>query len=84
MVINQSVEIEGTKTVSVKTIGHENPIFTVIVSCMVLVDGRKVDPLVIFKGKTMPKIKFLARILVHIYEKSLMVEEEIQLWLDDV
>jgi hypothetical protein len=48
------------------------------------VDGRKVDPLVIFKGKTLPKIKFLAGVLLHIYEKSLLDEEGIQLWLDNV
>jgi hypothetical protein len=37
MVTNQTIEIEGTKTVSVKTTtGHEKPIFTVIMSFTVV------------------------------------------------
>jgi hypothetical protein len=57
-------------------------IFKVVVSCMV--DGRKVNPLVILKEKTMTKINFLAGVFFHIYEKSLMDEEGIKLWLDNV
>ncbi|KAK9398934.1 hypothetical protein NXF25_013903 [Crotalus adamanteus] len=54
---------------------------------MVLVctaDGAKLRPMIIFKRKTMPKLKFPVGCFVHVNEKGWMDEEGVKLWLDNV
>jgi hypothetical protein len=49
-----------------------------------MADGKKLNPVVIFKRKTMPTIKFPAGVFVHIHEKAWMDEEGIKyglIWL---
>ena len=52
----KTVDSIGTKTVLLKTTGHEKTHFTVVLAC--LADGTKLKPMVIFKRKTMPKDNF--------------------------
>ncbi|KAG7165833.1 Pogo transposable element-like 4 [Homarus americanus] len=59
MISNRTVETKGSKTILVKTTGHEKAHFTAVLSCMA--DGTKLKPMIIFKRKTMPKVKFPAR-----------------------
>lgn len=82
MVGNNTVDAKGAKTVLVKTTGHEKTRFTVVLACMA--DGTKLCPMLIFKRKTMPKIKFPAGVFVHVHEKGWMDEAGIKLWLDNI
>jgi hypothetical protein len=40
-----------------------------------MADGRKLNPVVIIKGKTIPKIKFPAEVFIHIHQKGWMNDE---------
>lgn len=75
------MEVKGTKTVLVKSTGHEKTKFTVVLSC--LADGTKLKPMVIFKRKTMPKIKFSAGVFVHVHENGWMDQAGVKLWIDN-
>jgi hypothetical protein len=55
MLANTTVDIKGSKSVLVKTTGHEKLRITVMLS--VLADGRKLTPFVILKTKNLPKEK---------------------------
>ncbi|KAG7172213.1 Pogo transposable element-like 49 [Homarus americanus] len=47
-------------------------------------DGTKLKPMIIFKGKTMPKVKFPAGMYVHVQENGWMDEEGVRLWLEHI
>ena len=79
---NNTEDAKGVKTVLVKTTGHEKTPFIVVLACMA--DQTKLCPMLIFKRKTMPKIKFPAGGFVHVHEKDWMDEAGIKLWLDNV
>nr|KAF6343017.1 hypothetical protein mPipKuh1_010743 [Pipistrellus kuhlii] len=82
MVGNKTVNPKGAKTVLIKTTGHEKSSFTVVLACTA--DGAKLRPIIIFKRKTMPKIKIPIGVFVHVNEKGWMDEEGVKLWLDNV
>ena len=44
---NRTVNSKGSKTVLIKTTGHEKTRFTVVLACMA--DGTKLKPMVVFK-----------------------------------
>ena len=79
---NRTVNVKGEKTILIKTTGNEKKRFTVVLACMA--DGKKLRPMVIFKRKTMPKVKFPPGIFVHVHENGWMDEEGIALWLKNV
>lgn len=78
---NNAVDVKGVQTVLVKMTGHEKTLFAVVLAWMA--DGTKLCPMLIFKRKTMPKIKFLAGAFMHVHEKGWMDGAEIKLWLDN-
>lgn len=82
MLSNKTVDSKGKKTILIKSTGHEKTKFTVVLSC--LADGTKLKPMVIFKRKTMPKIKFPPGVFVHVHEKGWMDEGGVHLWIDNV
>ncbi|KAJ1086507.1 hypothetical protein NDU88_004529 [Pleurodeles waltl] len=82
MVGNRTVHPKGAKTILIKTTGHEKSSFTVVLACTA--DGAKLRPMIIFKRKTMPKLKFPVGCFVHVHEKGWMDEEGVKLWLDNV
>lgn len=82
MISNRTVEAKGSKTILVKTTGHEKTHFTVVLSCMA--DGTKLKPMIIFKRKTMPKVKFPAGVYVHMHENGWMDEGGVKLWLEHI
>ena len=63
MPTSKTVDSVGAKTVLLKTTGHVKTRFTVILAC--LADGTKLQRMVVFKRKTMPKDKFPAGVVVH-------------------
>ena len=79
---NTTVDMVGSKTVSVKTTGHEKQHFTAVLACQA--DGTKLQPMVIFKRKTMPKERMPPGVLVNVHPKGWMDEQLTRLWLDEV
>jgi hypothetical protein len=79
---NYTVEKIGTQDIKITTTGHEKCFFTVVLC--VTADGRKCDPLAIFKRKTIPKEKFPKGVVVKINSKGWMNQEMFSEWLDEV
>ncbi|XP_069593726.1 bromodomain testis-specific protein [Ranitomeya imitator] len=79
---NRTVEAKGSKTVTVKTAGHEKNHYTVVLSCCA--DGTKLPPMLIFKRKNMPKEAIPRGVVVHVHEKGWMDENGMRLWVDKV
>ena len=77
---NRTLDCIGSKTVAVRTTGHERSHFTTVLACMA--DGTKLPPMVIFKRKTMPKEKFPSGVVVHVHQKGWMDEAGMHIWLD--
>jgi len=79
---NFTVESKGTGDVKIITTGAEKCNFTVVLS--VTCDGGKLQPMVIFKRKTIPKEKFPPGIFVQANEKGWMNEEYFAIWLENI
>lgn len=79
---NTTIDRVGSKSVSVKTTGHEKQHFTVVLACQA--DGQKLRPMVIFKRKTMPKDSFPRDVVVKVHQKGWMDENLTKVWLDEV
>lgn len=82
MLGSTTVDFKGAKTITVKSTGHEKSRFTVVLSC--LANGVKLTPMVIFKRKTLPKLKFPPGILVHVQENGWIDEDGVRLWLNKI
>ena len=83
MVPSRSVDHVGTKTVMVKTTGHEKSHFTCVLA--VTADGIKLAPYVIFKRKTIPKsLKFVPGVIVRAHPKGWMDETGVLDWFNCV
>ncbi|CAG8627158.1 3193_t:CDS:2, partial [Diversispora eburnea] len=67
---NMTVEETGSRTVSIRTTGHEKSNFTVVLSCMV--DGTKLPPLIIFKLVNVPRQTFPSRVVVRANREGYM------------
>ena len=70
---NLTVEKIGTKTIAIKTTGHEKSPMTVMLGCQS--DGSKLPPMVIFKRKTLPREKIPAGIIVKANQKGYVNKE---------
>lgn len=68
VVSSRAVDIKGSKTVTVKTSGHEKTHYTVVLSCCA--DGTKLSLMLIFKRKTLPKDRNPHGIFVHVHPKG--------------
>ena len=79
---NTTVDKVASKTVSVKTTGHERQHFTVVLACQA--NGKKIRPLVIFKRKNIPKETFPPGVVVKVHPKGWMDKALIKVWLDEV
>ena len=79
---NTTVDKVGSKTVTVKTTGHERHHFTVMLACQA--DGKKICPMVTFKRKNMPKETFPPGVVVKVHPKGCMDEALTKIWLDEV
>ncbi len=76
--INKTVE----KTVQIKTSGHEKSHFNIVLSCCS--HGTKLQPLVIFKRKTLPKDSWPAGVAVRVHERGWMEERGMIDWIKTV
>lgn len=73
---------KNSKSVSIRTTGNEKNRFTVMLCC--LADGTKLPPYIIFKRKTMPKLKLSTDVIVRVHEKGWMCENTMKDWLKTV
>ena len=60
--------VDRISTVSIKTTGHEETHFTVVLACTA--SGQKLPPMVIFKRKTIPKETFPPGVVVSVASSS--------------
>ena len=81
MVGNLTIENRGVKSVQVRTTGNEKNRFTCVLT--VLADGTKLPPIVIFKGKQMPK-NLPSGIIVMMHPKGWMDEFGMKTWFNKV
>ena len=65
---NKTVDVKGAKTITIKTSGNEKTRYTVVLACCA--DGTKLPPLLLFKGKTMPKDVIPRGIYVHAHSNG--------------
>lgn len=79
---NTTIDHKGTKTVSIRTTGHERTSFTVVLACMA--DGRKLPAVCIFKLKNVPRENFPHGIHIRANKKGWMNEEEMLWWIETV
>ena len=80
---NQTVDTVGSKTIMIKTTGHEKTHFTVVLACVA--DGVKLKPVIIFKRKTLPKgAKFPSGVIVQAHPKGWMDEQGTKSWISNV
>lgn len=79
---NRTVDDNGVKTVTVKTSGHEKSHYTVVLACCA--DGTKLPPMLIFKGKTMPKEDIPQGVIVHVHDKGWMDQDGMKIWFEKV
>ena len=63
-----TVNIKGARSVTMRSTGNEKNRFTVMLGCMA--DGTKLPPYVVFKRKTMPKDKFPSGVIVRVQEQG--------------
>jgi hypothetical protein len=81
MVGNLTIDKLGAKTVQIRTTGNENNRFTCVLT--VLADGTKLLPMVIFKGKLMPK-DLPSKIIVSMHPKGWMDETGMKIWFNKI
>ena len=68
---NKSVDSKGVKTVLILTTGHEKSRVTACLGA--LADGRKLQPLIVFKGKRLPaELKDIRGVVIEISSNSWM------------
>jgi len=79
---NTTIDELGTRTVSIRTTGHERTNFTVVLTCMA--DGTKLPPLIIFKLKKIPKGNFPSGVIVRANPTGWMNENEMLYWIENV
>jgi transposase len=77
-----TVDETGTRTVSIRTTGHEKTNFTVVLTCMA--DGTKLPPIVIFKLKNIPRGNFPPEVIVRANPTGWMNENEMLYWIENV
>ncbi|KAK9523800.1 hypothetical protein VZT92_017691 [Zoarces viviparus] len=79
--LTRTVNKKGESSITLKTTGHERTHFTCVLGCTA--SGQKLQPMVIFKGLTMPKEKFPKGISVKVNKKGWMIESIMKEWLNE-
>lgn len=76
----RTVAEAGTKSIAIKTTGHERTCLTVVLACTA--SGVKLKPMLIFKRVTMPREKLPNSVVVHCNKKGWMDTDVMKLWVD--
>jgi hypothetical protein len=78
-----TVDLVGAKSVPLKTTGHEKNRVTVCLAAMA--DGRKLQPMIVFKGKRMPnELKNVTGAVIALSANGWMNEDMTNLWIEKV
>jgi hypothetical protein len=78
-----AVEVVGAKSVPLKTTGHEKERVTVCLAAMA--DGRKLPPMIVFKGKRMPQeLKNVTGVVIEMSANGWMNEDLTLAWVNKV
>lgn len=77
-----TVDQKGKQDIKIKTTGAEKCSFTVVLA--VTADGSKLNPMVIFKRKTIPKGNFHKDIIIQANPKGWINEDMFSLWIREV
>lgn len=80
--MGRTVEATNSKTITIKTTGHEKANFTVVLACSA--DGQKLPPMVIFKKILIPKQNFTSQVVVAVNKKGWMDEDMMATWINNV
>ena len=79
---NVTINNMGSKTVSIWTCSYKKSCFTIVLACMA--DGNKLPPMIIFKLKNVPRLRFPPGVIVRANEKGWMNEKEMMYWTDTI
>ena len=82
MVGTMTVDYRGAKTVHMRTTGNDKSRFTCVLA--ILADGTNLPPMVIFKGKRLPKGDYPPDVVVRMNKDGWMTEELMIDWLDTI
>ena len=77
-----TLELKGSKTVSIRSTGYEKNCFTVVLVCMA--DRTKLEPVIIFKLKNISREVFPDRVKIQVNEKDWVNEEEMLQQIENV
>ncbi len=69
-----TLELKGSKTVSIRSTGYKKNCFTIVLACMT--DKTKLEPVIIFKLKNIPREVFSDRVKIQVNEKGWVNEKE--------
>jgi len=75
-----TIEEIGSRTVSIRTCGHEKSNFTVVLACMA--NGTKLPPMIIFKLKKIPRLDFPTGVIIRTNKEGWMNAEEMLYWIE--
>ena len=79
---NETVDGKGAKTITVKTSGHDETHYTVVLSCCA--GGTKLPPMLISKRKNMPKEAIPRGVIIHVHDEGWMDENGTKIWIEKV
>ena len=79
---NRTIDITGTKTVGIRTTGHEKSNFTVVLGCMA--NGVKLPPVIIFKLVNVPRQEFPPGVIIRTNPEGYMNSNEMIWWIENV
>ena len=79
---NKSVDVKGAKTITVKTSGHDDTHYTVVLSFCA--DGTKLPPVLISKRKNMPNEAVPRGVIVCVHDKGWMDKNGMKIWIEKV
>ena len=78
-----TLEEQGTRTVAIRTTGHDKDRFTCVLAARA--DGSKLHPLIVFKGKRKDKsLQNMTRVVIEMQDNVWMTEELTLKWLQMV
>ena len=82
MLPHKTMNKKGASTVLIKSTGHEQSRYTVVLALMA--DGKKLPPMIIFKRKTKPPGNFPKGVKIHFNEKGWMDASSCELWTHSI
>ncbi|GFX14439.1 WASH complex subunit 4 [Trichonephila clavipes] len=80
--LSKTVDVQGASSIPINTTGNERTSFTVVLCCAA--NGLKLQPMLIFKRKTLPKENFPKCVEIRANENGWMNEQIMLSWLQTI